>query len=32
VIDRVFPFGDAHEAYRHFMRGDVFGKVVIAGA
>jgi NADPH:quinone reductase-like Zn-dependent oxidoreductase len=32
VIDRVFPFAEAHEAYRHFMQGDLFGKVVIQGA
>ena len=32
MIDRVFPFADAHEAYRYFMRGDLFGKVVIEGA
>ncbi|TGQ73315.1 NAD(P)-dependent alcohol dehydrogenase [Mesorhizobium sp. M00.F.Ca.ET.186.01.1.1] len=32
VIDRVFPFAEAHEAYRHFQQGDVFGKVVIDGA
>ncbi|MER9494295.1 NAD(P)-dependent alcohol dehydrogenase [Mesorhizobium sp. M0006] len=29
VIDRVFPFAEAPEAYRHFQQGDVFGKVVI---
>ncbi|TPM05903.1 NAD(P)-dependent alcohol dehydrogenase [Mesorhizobium sp. B2-3-11] len=32
VIDKVFPFTEAREAYRHFMQGDVFGKVVIDGA
>ncbi|TPM39737.1 NAD(P)-dependent alcohol dehydrogenase [Mesorhizobium sp. B2-3-4] len=32
VIDKVFPFKQAREAYRHFMQGDVFGKVVIDGA
>ncbi|RWD89403.1 NAD(P)-dependent alcohol dehydrogenase [Mesorhizobium sp.] len=32
VIDRVFPLAEAREAYRHFQRGDVFGKVVIDGA
>ncbi|CDX27448.1 Alcohol dehydrogenase zinc-binding domain protein [Mesorhizobium sp. ORS 3324] len=32
VIDRVFPFAEAREAYRHFQLGDVFGKVVIDGA
>ena len=30
VIERVFPFSEAHEAYRHFMRGQSFGKVVIS--
>ncbi|BCG74149.1 alcohol dehydrogenase [Mesorhizobium sp. 113-1-2] len=29
IIDRVFPFAEAREAYRHFMQGDVIGKVVI---
>ena len=32
VIDKVFPFAEAREAYRHFQQGDVFGKVVIDGA
>ncbi|RWB22173.1 MAG: NAD(P)-dependent alcohol dehydrogenase [Mesorhizobium sp.] len=32
VIDGVFPFAEAREAYRHFQQGDVFGKVVIDGA
>lgn len=32
VIDRIFPFAEAREAYRHFQQGDVFGKVVIDGA
>lgn len=32
IIDRIFPFTDAREAYRHFQQGDVFGKVVIDGA
>ncbi|MBZ9868072.1 NAD(P)-dependent alcohol dehydrogenase [Mesorhizobium sp. CA15] len=32
VIDKVFPFAEAREAYRHFQQGDVFGKVVIEGA
>jgi NADPH:quinone reductase-like Zn-dependent oxidoreductase len=32
VIDRVFPFAEGREAYRYFMRGDLFGKVVIQGA
>jgi NADPH:quinone reductase-like Zn-dependent oxidoreductase len=29
VIDRVFPFADAKEAYRHFEARGHFGKVVI---
>ncbi|WP_192246209.1 zinc-dependent alcohol dehydrogenase family protein [Mesorhizobium silamurunense] len=32
VIDRVFPFAEAGEAYRYFQQGDVFGKVVVDGA
>ena len=32
VIDKVFPFAEAAEAYRYFQQGDVFGKVVIDGA
>ena len=32
VIDRVFPFAKAAEAYRYFQQGDVFGKVVIDDA
>lgn len=32
VVDRVFPFTEARDAYRHFQQGDVFGKVVIDGA
>jgi NADPH:quinone reductase-like Zn-dependent oxidoreductase len=32
VIDRVLPFAEAREAYRYFMQGDLFGKVVIQGA
>lgn len=32
VIDKVFPFAEAREAYRHFQQGDVFGKVVIDSA
>ena len=31
VIDRVFGFDEAPEAYRYFMQGKVFGKVVIGG-
>jgi NADPH:quinone reductase-like Zn-dependent oxidoreductase len=30
VIEKVFPFAQAPEAYRHFMRGQSFGKVVIS--
>ncbi|MFF0637881.1 NAD(P)-dependent alcohol dehydrogenase [Nocardia sp. NPDC004151] len=30
VIDRVYPFEEAVEAYRYFMEGDPFGKVVIS--
>ena len=30
VIDRVFPFAAAKEAYRYLQAGNVFGKVVIA--
>lgn len=29
VIDRVFPFHEAPAAFRHFARGQSFGKVVI---
>ncbi|TPO10382.1 NAD(P)-dependent alcohol dehydrogenase [Mesorhizobium sp. B1-1-5] len=32
IIDKVFPFAETREAYRHFQLGDVFGKVVIDGA
>ncbi|MDG4883095.1 NAD(P)-dependent alcohol dehydrogenase [Mesorhizobium sp. WSM4884] len=32
VIDGIFPFAEAREGYRHFQRGDVFGKVVVDGA
>ena len=30
VIDKVFPFEQAREAYRHFESGAHFGKVCIA--
>ncbi|MEO7548603.1 MAG: NAD(P)-dependent alcohol dehydrogenase, partial [Ramlibacter sp.] len=30
VIERVFPFGEAQQAYDHFARGQSFGKVVIS--
>jgi NADPH:quinone reductase-like Zn-dependent oxidoreductase len=29
VIDRSFPFAEVREAYRHFQRGDLFGKVTV---
>lgn len=29
VIDRVFPFAEAREAYRHFEACGHFGKLVI---
>jgi NADPH:quinone reductase-like Zn-dependent oxidoreductase len=32
VIDRVFDFGQAKQAYAHFQAGRHMGKVVIAGA
>ena len=32
VIDQVFAFSEAKQAYRHFMRGQSFGKVVISMA
>lgn len=31
VIDRVFPFARARDAYRHLAQGRHFGKVVIVG-
>lgn len=31
VIDRVFDFEDAPAAFRYFMQGKVFGKVVVNG-
>lgn len=31
VIDRVFPFEQAKEAYRHFAAGNHSGKVIISG-
>jgi NADPH:quinone reductase-like Zn-dependent oxidoreductase len=31
VIDRVFPFSEAREAFGYFMPGKSFGKVVIRG-
>jgi len=30
VIDRVFPFEDAHAAYRYYEDGQHFGKVIIS--
>ncbi|BAB53802.1 zinc-dependent alcohol dehydrogenase family protein [Mesorhizobium japonicum] len=32
VIDKVFAFTQARDAYRYFQQGDVFGKVVVDGA
>jgi NADPH:quinone reductase-like Zn-dependent oxidoreductase len=32
VIDRVFPFDHAPEAFRHYLGGTALGKVVIAVA
>ncbi|MER8832384.1 zinc-binding dehydrogenase [Mesorhizobium sp. M0909] len=32
VIDKVFAFDEAQDAYRYFQQGDVFGKVVVDGA
>ena len=29
MVDRVFPFAEAKEAYRHLQSGAHFGKVVI---
>ncbi|MBE3013155.1 NAD(P)-dependent alcohol dehydrogenase [Microbispora sp. NEAU-D428] len=29
VIDRTFPFDQAHDAYRHYASGKAFGKVVV---
>ncbi|MER7131847.1 zinc-dependent alcohol dehydrogenase family protein [Streptosporangium saharense] len=29
LIDSVFPFDEAHDAYRHYASGRAFGKVVI---
>jgi NADPH:quinone reductase-like Zn-dependent oxidoreductase len=31
IIDRVFPFSQVHDAYRYYLRGTAFGKVVITG-
>lgn len=30
VVDKVFPFEDAREAFRQFAAGEFFGKIVIA--
>ncbi|RVA12007.1 NAD(P)-dependent alcohol dehydrogenase, partial [Mesorhizobium sp. M7A.F.Ca.US.002.01.1.1] len=32
VIDKVFAFTEAGDAYRYFQQGDVVGKVIIDGA
>ena len=29
VIDRVFPFEEAAQAFAHLERGDHFGKVIV---
>ncbi len=29
VIDRVFPFEESHDAFRHLESGQHFGKIVI---
>jgi len=29
VVDKVFPFDEAHAAYRHMASGVHFGKIVI---
>lgn len=30
VIDRIFPFADAHAAYQYYQAGKYFGKVIIS--
>jgi len=32
VIDRVFAFEEAREAFNYFMQGQLFGKVVVKGS
>jgi hypothetical protein len=32
VLDRVFPFDDAPEAFRHYLGGTARGKVVVTFA
>jgi len=32
VIDRVFPFREAVEAFRYYEAGSYFGKIVISNA
>ncbi|ESY66623.1 NAD(P)-dependent alcohol dehydrogenase [Mesorhizobium sp. M0051] len=32
VIDKVFAFTEASDAYHYFQQGDVFGKVIVDGA
>lgn len=32
IIDKVFAFTEARDAYRYFQQGDVFGKVIVDGA
>jgi NADPH:quinone reductase-like Zn-dependent oxidoreductase len=29
VIGRVFEFAETHDAFRHYLTGDAFGKVII---
>jgi NADPH:quinone reductase-like Zn-dependent oxidoreductase len=29
VIDRVFEFAETHDAFRYYLSGDAFGKVII---
>jgi NADPH:quinone reductase-like Zn-dependent oxidoreductase len=29
VIDRVFEFAETHDAFRYYLTGDAFGKVII---
>jgi len=32
VMDRIFTFEEAREAFHYFMQGQLFGKVVVKGA
>jgi len=29
VIDRVFEFAETHDAFRYYLTGDAFGKVIV---